>query len=178
MKETQLLKKYVTAIFDLSKEKDIMNKSYDELLLVCNLINDNADLKQLIFDSKVSQIAKKNVFKELFSSKVSESVLIFLYVIFEKGRQSIMPFLAEEYGRLIDEDKGLKKALVTSAIELDENTKGKVETYVSSVLNGLYELEFNVNSDLIGGFMLRIDDKIYDKSIKGRLQSIKKEIIK
>jgi len=178
MKETQLIRKYVTAIFEISKDKKNIDKSYEELLFVCNLINDNDELKQFISDTKVAQVAKKNVFKELFSNKVSEDVLTFLFLIFEKGRQSILPFLSDEFRSLMDADKGLKEAVVTSAIELDGKNRSKIEEYVSSIIKSAYELKFDIDSNLIGGFLLRIEDKIYDRSVKGRLNSIKNEIIK
>ena len=93
-------------------------------------------------------------------------------------RQNIMPFLSDEFSYLMDADKGLKKAVVTSAVELDKNNRNKVDEYVSSILNNAYELKFDIDSKIIGGFLLRIDDKVYDRSIKGRLNSIKNEIIK
>ena len=71
-----------------------------------------------------------------------------------------------------------KDAVVTSAIELDGKNKSKIEEYVSSIIKSAYELKFDIDSNLIGGFLLRIEDKVYDRSIKGRLNSIKNEIIK
>ena len=67
-------------------------------------------------------------------------------------------------------------AIVTSANGLDAATKQKVLELVKTQLKGEVELVEKIDSNIIGGFILKIGDKQLDKSVARQLANLKKEL--
>jgi F-type H+-transporting ATPase subunit delta len=65
--------------------------------------------------------------------------------------------------------------MVTSAIPLTKEMDEKILTKVKEITGKEVTIENVVNSDIIGGFILRIGDIQYDASIAHKLQVLKRQ---
>jgi F-type H+-transporting ATPase subunit delta len=96
----------------------------------------------------------------------------------EKKREVLsLPFV-EIYWRLSARKKILKTAVLTTAVEVDEALLQKAEKILEKELGTQVELTGRVNPHIIGGIILRIDDKQYDDSIATQLKKMKQNFLK
>jgi F-type H+-transporting ATPase subunit delta len=72
--------------------------------------------------------------------------------------------------------RGITESLLTTAVKVDSKVKNQISELISSVLGTKVELKEKIDKDIIGGFILRIDDNYIDASIKNKLRKIKKEL--
>ena len=79
---------------------------------------------------------------------------------------------------MILREKNINTAVITTAHHIDEETLGKAQKAVESELQTRVELTGKVNPHIIGGIILRIDDRQYDASISAQLKKLKKEMLK
>jgi F-type H+-transporting ATPase subunit delta len=79
---------------------------------------------------------------------------------------------------LIRKEKNIKTAVITTAQTIDEKLLQKANKILEEELETKVELSAKVNSELIGGMILRIDDKQYDASILTQLNKLKQELLK
>jgi F-type H+-transporting ATPase subunit delta len=68
--------------------------------------------------------------------------------------------------------------VLTTAIQIDQSVIEEVETLLEKELDGKVELTEKVNPDIIGGLILRIDDKQLDASVSTQLKKIKQQLLK
>ena len=94
-----------------------------------------------------------------------------------KKRLGIVEELVAEYGRLVDEHRGIAHAKVATAIPLDEKDKSSVDDRLSDALGKEILLVTQVDPSIIGGLTVRVGDKLIDGSTKSRLQALRKSLV-
>jgi F-type H+-transporting ATPase subunit delta len=67
--------------------------------------------------------------------------------------------------------------VLTTAVKVDDSVREQVTGLISQIFKTTVELKENVDPEIIGGFILQIDDNYIDASIKNKLRKIKKELI-
>ena len=98
--------------------------------------------------------------------------------VVEKGRQTDFVAIFEEFIRTVKEFKNIGLAYITSAIELDDEKKKQIEARLLETSKyEKMELEFLVDESIIGGLIIRINDRVLDSSISKRLYNIKRELL-
>jgi len=87
--------------------------------------------------------------------------------------------IIEEFKRQWDRSEGLVNADVFSAQELDTGTLKNIEAYIAGKLKAKkVEIKKNVNPDLLGGVILKFEDKVFDGSVAASLKALKAEMKK
>lgn len=177
MAQYRVAKRYAKGLMqflsnDTDKEKHIVG----EMKQITKLLDSNRDLKNF-FNSPILDYKKKtSVTKEVFSS-FSEETITFLSLIIKQGRSEAIGAIAKEFINQYGIKHNIKKATIISAQELEPSQLETIVKKVKEILpeNTTIEVESKINKELVGGFVLRIDDKQIDASLKTRLQNIKKE---
>ena len=102
----------------------------------------------------------------------------FLAAVVDKGRQNDILAILGYFIRQVKEEKGIGTAFVTSAVELTKKQKQEVKNKLLATTQYVeFEMNYIVDSSLIGGMVIRIGDRVVDSSIKTRLYELKKQLI-
>jgi F-type H+-transporting ATPase subunit delta len=106
--------------------------------------------------------------------KLSETMQRFLTLVIHNKRVEYLPAILHDYRVLYRKEKGITRAWLTTASENPE-LAGKLAELMK--LQGFTEVDFKteVNPELIGGFIVQIEDKRLDASVAAQLRSIRKE---
>ena len=175
----QISKNYAQALIelaggDLSLEETFLN----EIKSINEIISQIKETKQIFENPGISKDEKKELIKNLFSGKINQNVLNFLFLLIDKQRFNILPDIQNWLNKFINNRKGIVIAEVTSALELDANTlenlKQKFETLLKE--DKKVTIETKIEPALIGGLMVKINDLVYDGSIKGKLDNLKRRL--
>jgi F-type H+-transporting ATPase subunit delta len=75
-------------------------------------------------------------------------------------------------------DKSIRQVTVTSATEQSDEVYSAVRQLVAKAFDNSAEVEMTkkIDSDIIGGLIIQIDDKVYDASIKTQLKKVKEKL--
>ena len=106
--------------------------------------------------------------------KLSETMQRFLALVIHNKHVDYLPAILHTYRVLYRQEKGITRAWLTTAAE-DRELADKLRVLME--LQGYTKVDFKteVNPDLIGGFILQVDDKRLDASIARQLRTIRKE---
>ena len=88
------------------------------------------------------------------------------------GRVDLFPQIFEVYHRLVNEQRGVAHALVTSAEVLAPTLLTELEKELSTVFSKKLTLENKVNKDLLGGFVVEVGNFAIDMSVKAKLEAL------
>ncbi len=100
----------------------------------------------------------------------------FLRMMFEHDRAPALPEVAEAFSALADRAAGVVKVELIAARELSDHDRAEAEGRVRAAVGGLPQFFWHVDSDLIGGIVVKYAGKILDGSVKGRLEQIEKQL--
>lgn len=175
-KTTILARKYGGAIYEIAKEQHGLEQVEQELTFIRDTIQGNAELKEFINHPFLTKDAKKDTIKKLFADKVQPVVLQFCYVVIDRDRIDLLPEMVDVYISLAHHELGMEEAVVTSALPLSETQAEALREKLGELTGLRITLKRKVDPALIGGFTVRIGDKLIDGSVARQLHTLKERM--
>ncbi|MCF6463939.1 F0F1 ATP synthase subunit delta [Clostridium sp. Cult1] len=169
-------KRYAEALFEAGLELDKLEKFKEDIENISKVLEAETDLQKVLNHPKISKDEKKDLLTSIFKGKVSEEILNFLFVIVDKRREGSLIEISKEFEELFNEHNNILKVTAITAIDMDNKVKNKLVQVLSNKTNKTIKLNNIVDRDIIGGVLLRVENKVIDGTIKGQLQSIEKTI--
>ena len=173
---SKVAKRYAKALLDYSIEKHEEDNFFQEISSLVEVVRENPDLRALLHSPIVRMEIKHKVLQEDFSQR-SAILNLFIEILVENKRVSDLYDIAREYVIQYNRYKGKTTAYLTTAVELSESLKAQFVQKAIALSGGKkITLESRVEPQLIGGFILRIDDLQYNASIAHKLYGIKEQL--
>jgi len=168
--------RYAKSVFDLAIETKLIDKVYNDMLLVEQVCNDNRPLVLLLKNPIIRYDYKLNVLNKLFKKHVSELTLKFFNLICRKNRADILPDTSRVFVKLYHDYKGIIRANVSSAVKLSGDIRKDFEGIVAKATGKKVELDTKVDETLIGGYVLQVGDNMIDNSLKNKINKLRREL--
>ncbi|MCF8331404.1 MAG: ATP synthase F1 subunit delta [Bacteroidales bacterium] len=168
-------KRYAKALFSFALEQDNTEEVMKDIDLVNNTIKQSRELQLLLKNPLMNSKRKKMVIRALFEKYVGDTVLTYLMIILQKNRETFIPEIAEQFVVYLKQYKNIKTAYLSTAQSVNDNVRKIVIESLQEQIKAEIELVENINEDLIGGLVLRVDDNEIDMSIKKRINELEKE---
>lgn len=177
MDQSTITVRYAKAFFSTAKEKNMLDILKADIETVLNFCNNSNDFI-LLLESPVVKTSKKiNLISTIFKGKIDELSLKFLLLITSNKREVHIPGICRNFLGLTRKDQNIKSAVLTTATEMDKDILNKIELLMAKELGAKIELASKVNTNIIGGMVLRIGDKQYDASVATKLNKIKQQLL-
>lgn len=173
---SRIAKRYAKSLIGLAKEQNAVDQLNEDMKGFVQIAEDSHDFVLMLQSPIIKHDKKLDILINMFEGKVNDISVAFFKLLARKGREAALPAIAKAYTSFYNEDKGLAVAEVITAAPLSASFKKELAAKVSKAVNKTVELEETVNPDLIGGFVLRMDDKQIDSSVKTQLLNIKKRL--
>lgn len=177
MNDSKISVRYARALFESAEEKnqlDDIRKDMVEIQKVCQI----PEFKVLLVSPVIKPSQKLKMMEQVFSGKVVELTLSLLKLVVRNGREEYIPGIARYFTDLYKQHKGIVSAIFTSATPVSKELRNRVEKVVHDALNTQVELVAEDNKELIGGFIIRIEDQQYDASVAQSLKKMKTQLLK
>ena len=168
---------YGNALFELAVEENIVDSLYEEANQLITILKDNEELRKLLNHPQIEKSEKKNLIERIFGKRVSDEITGLMIMVVEKGHITSMIDIFEFFVKQVKKAKNIGVASVTSAISLSDSQKAAIEkrllqtTHYTSM-----EIDYKVDKSIIGGLVIRIEDRVVDSSIKTKLDNMSKAL--
>ncbi len=177
MSVSRIAARYAKPLLDLAIEKNELDGVLSDVKSIKSALG-NRDLFLLMKSPIIKADKKLSIAKSIFKGKVSDMVFSFIEIIIKKGRENILPEIVDEF---ISEYKTYKKITTVTLITAKELAKSELEAIkgkllASDITEEQVEIHTAVDPKIIGGFIIKIGDKLYDASVLHKLEEIKKKI--
>jgi len=173
-------KRWAKALIELALENEDVSKEtiLSNLIDIAEIISSSEELSTTINNPSISTEEKQIVICKIFEGKVIPLVYNFLFVLNLKKRLGILDNIIIEFQNELERLNNIIRVDVTSAIELNDDKKNEIKNKISEKLQKEVRVNYDINSEIIGGLIFNINDTIVDNSVKHKLDSLQKEIIK
>lgn len=176
MNDSKISVRYARAIFQSAQEKKILDKVYQDMIFISEICK-NKETKEFLHSPIIIPSKKEAIFHNMLEGNVEKITLSLLDLIVKNGRESFIPAIARNFIHETKKFKGITESVLTTAIKVDDNVRKQIIDLISKVFNTKVELKENLDPEIVGGFILQVDDNYIDASIKNKLRKIKKELI-
>ena len=169
---------YGEALLETAVETKKAQVMLEEIAAVNEIFEQNPEFDTLMKHPGIPKQEKAAVMERVFRGRVCDEITGFLKLLVEKERYSqlsaIFRYFTEQMKRL--QKTGV--AYVTTAAELTKDQRQQVERRLLET-TGYVRLELHYDMDplLIGGMVIRIDDRVVDSSIRTKLDRLTKQLL-
>jgi F-type H+-transporting ATPase subunit delta len=169
--------RYASSFLDSSIEKKNLESVSNDMELVFNTLESNKQLTIMLKSPVIKPEIKSLILNDIFKSKITEESLSFLLFVIEKKREDLLINIAKKFLALKDEYLGILNVEITTAFDFTEDQKERVKKEFETHLHKIIKLNFITDKNLIGGFVARAADTMYDASIKHQLEILRKQFL-
>ena len=164
-----LARPYAQAIYSLAKEADALDAWSEALAFLKSVANDST-FQATVSAPDIQLTDVEDLFLSICSDQVTEEVRNFIRLLVRNGRLSVLDDVAKQYESLKADDEGVVSAVIQSAFDLDETQVGAITEILSKKLEKKISPSVTTDPNLIGGIKVYVGDKVWDASVRGRLQ--------
>ena len=125
-------------------------------------------------DPRLSRAHKKLVLGEAL--KNLPQAVQFINVLIDAKRLNLLEAICTQVEMLLDDRKGISRAIVTSARELSAAQQKAAQKALSARYGKTVEAVFHTDASLLGGLKLECDGELLDGSIQTRLAKLQEEL--
>ncbi len=176
MNESKISVRYAKALFMAALENKSIKIVMSDIDLFMKVYKYNM-FREMLESPVVKPSNKKNVITKLFSTKISKLSLDFLILIIANKREKYIPDIARNFRSLYKNNMGIKAAELTVSRKVDEKFMSKFKEILKNTYHSEIELEEKIKPEIIGGFILRVEDEQFDASISSSLVKIRKKLL-
>ena len=176
MSDIKVASRYAKSLIDLAVEHNKLDSIYSDMKSFHEVASSNKDFIGLLDSPIIHTDKKQSVIRSSFGSGFDAMSMTFLDTVVRKGRESFLPLIAKEFVRMYNEMKGIATAVITTAVPLDAKSYDELKSKLEAETGKQIEFQTRIDPSIIGGFIIRIGDNLYDASLSNRLRNIKKEL--
>ena len=173
-KATDAGQRYAKALFDLAVETKALAAVEADLASLKKALTESADLRRLLA-SPAFPAADKGAGLNAIATKAkfNATTIKFLGVLSANGRPSELPSIIASFQALAAKARGAVSAEVASAMALTPAQAKGVAAALRTALGKDPEITTRVDPALLGGLKVRVGSRLFDASLKSRLDSLK-----
>lgn len=169
--------RYAKALFEFATEKKCIDAVKADMELLLNACVSNNEFKTFLANPTVTVSQKKTFFETLLKTKVKAETMQFLLLVVDNKRELFLEGIVRNFLERYRESKGVKSVTLSSSAPMSDAQKNKLIGFVEKKYNVKVELTEKIDKDLIGGFVLRVEDEQYDMSIASKLSKLRHTLL-
>ena len=172
IKNLKVAKRYATALCESAI--DNIDEILENLSLIDEVIFSNEDFVTFFSHPIISLKDKKETIAQTLDGKINEKTLNFINTLLDEGRFGIFKTIYEVFKKEIDAIKNKQRVEVISVIDLEENEKNKLIEKLTQRLNKEIILTCEKDETILGGIVVKLEDKVIDLSLKAKFDTLRK----
>lgn len=175
--KTAFASAYARSLLELANETNQAEPIRQELQALKQVCEQNPTFGLFLAAPAISHAEREPVLNRIFGQNLSPLMHNFVGVLNRKNRLSALPRIAQAYAQLLDEQLGKLDVDVTVAHALAPAQLDEVQSKVGQALKKNAVIHQSVDDSIIGGLIIRVQDKLIDASVKTQLAAMKEQLL-
>jgi F-type H+-transporting ATPase subunit delta len=165
-------RRYAEAAFQIGRADGTLEEWERGLADVAELLQD-AELRRMVEHPVVPFAAKEKLLQRVTAGRASDEVLSLVLLMIRRGRPRAIGRMTEHFTELLRRERGIVLAEVRTALPLEDEQRRSIEERLGQLTGDTVEMNEVVDESLIGGIAVRIGDRLYDASVRNRLERLR-----
>lgn len=178
MKDTTLAIRYAKAYIELALSRDQLEQAVEGAKAAAGFFDASPEARQVLASPLIPASDKEEALSRALGQGIPVQAQEFVRFVIDKGRAEFLPEILHQVGVLYEGIRGIRHAEAVSAVEM---TPGQIEelSVRLKALTGAEQivLHARVDPSLLGGVRVKVGDVVWDGSLSGRLEELKKKYL-
>ena len=177
MIERQVSKRYARAFFKAAKNKGIIDQISEELGNLRAIIASDDSLINFLDAPQINDADKSRLVDDIFKNNFSQLIYSLVLLAVEKRRSRYLVAIIDEFIKIVEEEKGIIRAKVTTAVPLDLDLRDSIVSRLETMTSKKVVIFAMVDRNIIGGVIINMGNQVIDDSVRFKLNTIKNKLI-
>lgn len=176
MNQSKISVRYAKAIFEAAEEKNVQKEVFADFILIRNAISENKDFNEVISSPIIKPSEKSLLLTNVFKSVIDELTMKFLMMVVKNSRENYIVDISRVYSDLYHKEKNIKEVVLTTPFGINDDIKESLARTVADSFKSEVEVKDQINPNMIGGVIIRIDNMQLDLSVATQLKEIRESL--
>lgn len=173
----KIAKRYAEALFTLAQEENAVAQYQKDIEKVEAVFQDQSII-QFFSHVSIRDENKYQVLEHCLKGQIETYVYQFLLLLIKKRRIRYILLICQQFQQLCYDYLGIEVGKVWSAYELTQSELEKIQEAMSKKMQKKVLLKQMIDSHLIGGIKVEIDNHVYDNSLSYKMELLKQELLR
>lgn len=166
-------KRYALALYKIAEEKDKVNEYIGVIGEICDIIDNDEGLHQIVEHPQISTSEKKKIFEKIFKGKVDDDILAFLELLIDKGRILYLREKLNQMKKIRLKKLNTVEGVVKSVVPLTDDEYDRLLKKLEKKFSKHILLDRQIDKSLIGGLYVKVENEVIDGSIKTKYDDMR-----
>jgi F-type H+-transporting ATPase subunit delta len=168
---------YANALADIALAQGAAAPVTQQLADFTAAYGSSPELRNVLASPAVSKAEKRRV-AERIAARLGASKIVrnFLFVVIDHQRTQLLPEIFESFENVLRERQGVAEAEIFSPSALSETQRNEMIQALEGLTGKRVEAKFSLDTNLLGGALVRVGDTIYDGSLRKRLDALREQL--
>jgi F-type H+-transporting ATPase subunit delta len=168
---------YARALYDFSVEQNLMHQITADFQNLEVFLEETPDLINYLNNPLIGTTQKQELLEKTLKNQLNKETFKFLSILVARDRINLLKPIIKSYLTLVYQLASIKMVEVSTAFAFTTLQKNTLIKKLKELTNAReIRLILNIDANLIGGFLIKIDSKVIDFTIKNQLQLLAKHL--
>jgi|SRR5579884_406916 F-type H+-transporting ATPase subunit delta len=154
------------------------SKTLAETQQIATLVRENKELREVWENPSIPAEQKRAVLDAIVKrAGISQPVRNFVAVVMDKGRMKFFGEIVEQFRQDLNQQLGIADAEITTARDLSTEERTGLERELAQATGKKIRARYEENRDILGGVIARVGSTVFDGSVKGQLERIRRQLV-
>lgn len=164
---------YAQALMSVAQANNLTEAFGNDARGLVGLLDESEQLRTFLENPFIPGDGKKAVVNRILGDDTNPFFRNFLMLLVDRKRIYVLSAVCQQYLALLRELNQTVLAEVTSAVPLSDAQQQAVKEKVIAMTNAReVELSQKIDSDLIGGVIIKVGSQVVDASLRGQLRRL------
>jgi F-type H+-transporting ATPase subunit delta len=176
VRSVTIARNYAEALFELGEGSGELAERGELIDAVAAAIQTTPAIADVLMSPRVPKTEKVRLIGEALGS-APKGFRLFVQAVVKRGRAPLLPEIATEYAKLLDQKLGRVRAGVTVARKPDAKLRAAIERDLARALSKQVIVTYSTDPAILGGTIVRVGDRIYDGSVRRRMTRLRRHLL-
>jgi F-type H+-transporting ATPase subunit delta len=177
MRQGGVAERWAEAVLGAARDRGAVDAVAADLAALRQLAERDPELGRVLESPQVREDHRHRVVDALFGKRVDVLTLRFLHLLLDKKRAAYLADVARAYADLLDRERGVIRATVTTARPLTAAERERLRAALAARTGRPVQLEPRVDREVLGGVVVQYGDQILDDTVRTRLGEIRDALL-
>lgn len=171
-----IAQRYAKALLQASLGTGTADEVFNDTENLLALLSQNPRFRNFLLSPQVATEDKHALLDKSLQGRASKLLVEFLHILVDKKRIMFVADIAEAYRDFYEKEKGMIEVTAITAVPLEETLREKLLRTLESQTGKTIRLTHEVDPHILGGMIIRMEDKLIDGSVRFQLEQLKRHL--
>lgn len=177
MMDEDVVNQWSNGLFQLTKEIKKVTKFAEESNQLIDIFATYPDFIDIASSSNLTTELRKSIIIDTFQNRIEPYLLNFFLLLIDQHQFRYVRLILKEFRKICNEYHDIHYGIIYSVVKLSSQQIKKIQVKIEKIINYKIEVVNKVDESLIGGIKVKVQNQVFDGSIKGQIERLKSQLL-